>query len=360
MLVRRGIAVGLILTLAVGLYLRWFLAGVGLTIPAWTQYPFVRHAHSHLGYYAVLIPLAWLAWSSRGITALRPREAWTYAAFTGIATVGFVQAGYGLLGIVGSTVVGLLWLLAAVRAARAARGADDPLQTILCGTVAALACIPVIAISLRRDPALAAAAVQSFLALLLFLVAAPSALVALGLRQRAAWGLCVAGIGAGLALGLWDALPARIALLVLAAYWVDAAWRMPARVLQVAWAAAAVGLAALGLRLVPNAHDVGVGAIHFLVLGPLLMALAWRLLADGVRAWGWWGYLAAVALLAGPLVVRGMGAAQGAWVGVASAIGGTGVLVWWGVVLSSARCTKYSIVIHSDDGQGRSHLPPPP
>jgi hypothetical protein len=330
----RAIALALLGTLALGVYLRWFLAGVGVTLPSWTLYPYLRHAHSHLGYYAVLIPLAWMAWHARGVASLRPWEAGGYAGFTVLATVGFVQAGYGLLGIVGSTVVGGLWLVAAVRAARAARGADDPLQTILCGTVAALACIPVIAISLRRDPALAAAAVQSFLALLLFLVAAPSALLALGLRQRAAWGLCLAGIGAGLALGLWDALPARVALLGLAGFWLDAARRMPALVLQVAWAAAAVGLAALGLRLVPNAHDVGVGAIHFLVLGPLLMALAWRRLAEGVSAWAWWVYLAAVALLAGPLVVRGMGVATGAWVGVGSAVGGTGVLLWWGVTLA--------------------------
>lgn len=332
----RAIALGLVTTLALGVYLRWYLAGVGVGLPTWTRFPYLRHAHSHLGYYAVLVPLAWLAWHARGVAALRPREAWTYAAFTLVATIGFVQSGYGLLGIVGSTVVGVLWLLAAFRAARAARGSDDPLLTILCGTVAALACIPIIAIALRRDPALAANAVQSFLALMLFLVAAPSALVALQLRQRAAWGLCVAGVGAGLALGLWDALPTRTALLVLAAYWLDAARRMPAAALQVAWTAAALGLAALGLRLVPNTHDVGVGAIHFLVLGPLLMALAWRKPGGGVREWGWWVYLAAVALLAGPLVARGLGAGA-AWTALASAVGGTGVLIWWGVVLGTRR-----------------------
>jgi len=57
-LVRRAIAAGLVLTLAAGLYLRWILAGVGIAMPPWTQYPFLRHAHSHLGYYAVLLPLA--------------------------------------------------------------------------------------------------------------------------------------------------------------------------------------------------------------------------------------------------------------------------------------------------------------
>lgn len=338
MAVRRVSAVaaiggGLVLTLALGVYLRWFLAGLGLALPSFTRFEYLRHAHSHLGYYAVLVPLAWLGWTQRGIIALRPREAWLYGASTGLATLGFVQAGYGLLGIIGSTIVGLLWLLAAWRAARAARGSDDPLQVVLCGTAAALACIPVIAISLRRDPALAAAAVQSFLSLMLFLVVAPSALTALNLRQRTAWGLCVAGLGAGVALGLWPSPLTRLALAALAMYWLDAARRMPTAPLAAAWAAAALGLLALAGGLLPNTRDVAVGAVHFLVLGPLLMAIATPTLAAGVRERAWWIYLAAVSALAGPLLLRAFGLApQGS--AIASAIGGTALLLWWGITLA--------------------------
>jgi len=142
--------------------------------------------------------------------------------------VGFVQAGYGFLGITGSTIVGALWLLAALRVTRGVRGHDNPLATVLCGTVAALACIPIIAMSVRANPERAAAAVQSFLAFLLFLVVAPSALAAVGLRQRGIWVLCVAGLGAGLALGLWDTWVTRAALATLGLFWLDAARRMPA------------------------------------------------------------------------------------------------------------------------------------
>jgi hypothetical protein len=327
-----AIALGLALTLALGAYLRWFLAGVGVDLPSFTRFEHLRHAHSHLGYYAVLVPLAWLGWARQGVMALQPREAWLYGAGTALATAGFVQAGYGLLGIVGSTLVGALWMLAAWRAARAARGSDDPLQLVLCGTVAALACIPVIAIALRRDPTLAAAAVQSFLALMLFLVVAPSALVALGLRQRGAWGLGVAGLGAGAALGLWEHPVTRVALAVLAAYWLDAARRMPTAPLRAAWGAAAVGLLALASGLLPAVRDVAVGAVHFLVLGPLLMSLAAPSVAAAAPEKWWWVYLVAVGTLAGPLVWRALGVASPG-TAVASAIGGTAVLLWWVVLL---------------------------
>lgn len=40
------------------------------------------------------------------------------------------------------------------------------------------------------------------------------------------------------------------------------------------WGGLAVGLAAMGSTLVPNVHQVAIAAIHFAILGPLLMTAA--------------------------------------------------------------------------------------
>ncbi len=327
----RAIAAGLLGTLALGLWLRWFLAGVGVALPSGAAFAHLRHAHSHLGYYAVLLPLAWMAWRAEGGDALRAREGWLYALATVVATIGFAMAGYGLLGIVGSTIVGALWLVAGVRVARGTRGSDDPMVAVLPGTVLALSCIPIIATSLRSDPPLAAAAVQSFLSALLFLVVAPAALTALGLRQRWAWGTVVTGAGAAFALGLWPSVWTRIALGVHALTWLVAARRLPQVHHGVVWGAAALGLLLVAVGAVPLVHDSAIAAVHFLVLGPLLSALVARNLAAGLPSWAWWLYHGAVALLAAPLAWRALWG--GGWTGLASAVGGTAVVLWWGAVL---------------------------
>ncbi len=354
-LVTLGVALGLAGTLGIGLWLRWRLTGLLPVLPIdRVPFAFARHAHSHLGYYAVLVPLGWLAWRARGLPALGPREIAVYATFTLLATVGFVQAGYGLLGIVGSTVVGALWLVAAFRVARrigiTGPALDDPLLLVFPGTLAALACVPLIALSLRRDPPLAAAAVQSFLAILLLLVVAPSAAAAPGTaphsphgrrvrvrRMRAAPLLLLAGLGAGAALGLWTAWPARLGLAMYALWWLDMARALRASPpFATAWALGGAGMLGLAVGVVPNVRDVAIGAVHFLVLGPLLPSLATPHLVPAPNARAWWLHLAAVTLLAAPLVWRGV-AGGSAWTATASAMGGTAVVAWWVArVLSSA------------------------
>jgi hypothetical protein len=327
----------MLLTLLMGLWLRWYLAGVGLPLPAGTTFSNLRHAHSHLGYYAVLVPLAWLAAElGSGQKLLERRERWFYVVATLLATVGFVQAGYGLLGIVGSTAVSLIWLLAAWRIAAKARAPDDPLVAILPGTLLSLVCVPLIASSLRSNPAFAASAVQSFLTVLLFLVIAPGAVAALGLRQRWAWGTVVTGALAALSLGLWPSIVTRAGLALHACYWVDTARRIDAPVFAAPWYAAAIGLLLVAAGTVPLTHDVAIGAIHFLVLGPFLSALAHRWISPSLPMQAWWWHHGGAALLAGPLVLRALVPAAGAWTGIASAIGGTIVVTWWVSVLTRA------------------------
>lgn len=327
-------AIGLISTLLLGLWLRWYLAGVGVPLPTGTTYSNLRHAHSHLGYYAVLVPLAWLAAeASSGRKILGRQAMWFYAGSILIATVGFLQAGYGLLGIIGSTAVSLFWLVAAWRIASRARAPDDPLVAVLPGTLLSLLCIPLIASSLRSNPAFAASAVQSFLTILLFLVIAPGAVAALGLRQRWGWGTVATGAMAALSLGLWPSAATRIGLALHACYWLDTAWRIEARVFAVPWYAGAIGLLAVAAGVVPLSHDVAIGAIHFLILGPFLSALAHHRVSPRLPAHAWWWHHGGTALLAGPLVLRGLTVADTRWTGIASAIGGSLIVSWWLVVL---------------------------
>lgn len=329
--------VGLLGTVLIGLFLRWYLAGVGLSLPTGTTVAHLRHAHSHLGYYAVLVPLVWLAWESgSGRRVLRRWERWLYGTATIVATIGFVRAGYGVLGIAGSTIVGTVWMVAGWRIARHTREADHPLVVVFPGTLLALACIPLIAGSLRTDPAFAAAAVQSFLTLMLFLVVAPGGLAALGVRQRWTWGSLVTGALAALALGLWSSTASRIGLALHAIFWLDAARRMAAPVFALPWWAAGLGLLAVAAGAIPLTHDVAIGALHFLILGPLLSALARDRFTPALAPNTWWWHHAAVLLLCAPLLLRGI-TATGRSAGIASAIGGTAVVAWWLAVLARRR-----------------------
>lgn len=329
----RRVAAGLLATLTFGVWIRWRLAGVPIHA-ALEQVPFAfaRHAHSHLGYYALLVPLAWHAWRARGHRGLSAAEALAYGSATALATVGFLSSGYGVLAIVGSTVVALLWILAAWRVARAAaRG--DLLTLVFPGTLLSLAWIPVIAVSLRRDPVLSAAAVQTFLAALMFTVVAPSALVARGRLRHGAPPLVAAlGLGGAVALGVWDAWPMRLLLAGYALWWIAAlrpvvgATPLPAR-LALPWLAAGIGLLAMSGGLVPYVHDIGIAAVHYLALGPLLAMFLDGRIGTRVAPWAWWTYQAIVAAFAGSIAMRAF--VPLAWPSQAAALLGTAILLWW-------------------------------
>lgn len=340
----RRVVAGLLATLAFGVWIRWRLAGVPIH-PALEQVPFAfaRHAHSHLGYYALLIPLAWHAWRQRGHRGLSEGEALAYGSATVLATIGFLRSGYGVLAIVGSTVVALLWILAAWRVARAA-GRSDLLTLVFPGTLLSLAWIPVIAVSLRRDPALSAAAVQTFLAALMFTVVAPSALSLRGVVRH--WSPTLVGtlgLGAAVALGVWPSAAMRLLLASYAVWWMAAlrvrtrddaapaaARAFPAR-LVLPWAVAGIGLLAMSSGLVPYGHDVGIAAVHYLALGPLLALFLDARLGPRVAPWAWWAYQVLIAAFAGSIAARAF--VPAAWPSQAAAVLGSAIFVWWTLAL---------------------------
>ena len=95
-----------------------------------------------------------------------------------------------------------------------------------------------------------------------------------------------------------------------------------------------VGLLAMGAGWLPNVRPVVIGAIHFLVLGPLLASMAPLWLQRSVPVRAWCVSHLGVVLLAAPLLVQGLGA--GPWNLDLSALGGSVVLAWWLVALPCA------------------------
>jgi hypothetical protein len=324
-----GVTAALLVTLSVGLYLRWALTGM---IQMRGEFADLRHAHSHLGYFGLLFPLAWLGWSRVNAPAPGRRLLAVYAAATVVAFLGFLRAGYGPDAIVGCTVVGVIWLISAWPLRRQLTDLYNPLGVVPFGVVAGLACIPPIAFFLRRDPALAHRFVATFLAMLLLAVIVPSALAS---RRISAGPWPVLGVAAGLgavALGVWPDPIARAGLLVFALLivWGVARSRGPIH-LKVGWGTVGLGLACIALGVLTNNRVTAIGAIHFLILAPVLSTLAPGLLRRPVPSWAWFLEYAFAGVLGGSLVAQGAGA--GAWTLTASALGGTAVVLWWIIVL---------------------------
>lgn len=322
---RAGLLAALLGTIGLGVWLRWALAGA-VALPA--PFGHLRHAHSHLGYYGLLFPLAWLGWKAAGAAIPGRRSLSLYAASTAVAFVGFALAGYGPVAIAASTVIAAIWLYSVAPLVRRMARLHDPLGAVPLGLVASLACVPPIALNLRSDPALAAGFVSTFLSGLLFVVIIPSTLAARRISPGP-WPLLLVSGGLGAAaLGVAPSLPARAGLVVYAGLLLVPAFaRWLAPHARYAWLPVTVGLLAMAVGLLPNTRPVALGAIHFLILGPILATLApsWMRRPPSARMWwlghGLWGAMSA-ALVAQAFVAE-------RWTWTAAAIGGTGTALWW-------------------------------
>ena len=311
--------------MAVGVWLRWALAGLaGLPAP----FGHLRHAHSHLGYYGLLFPLAWLGWAAAGASTPGRWVLGVYAVSTAVAFVGFAVSGYGPVSIAASTVIAAIWLYSAMALVRRMKRLHDPLGVVPLGLVAALACVPPIALTLRSDPALAQGFVSTFLSAVLFVVIIPSTFAARGLSVGPWPLLWLTGCLGAAALGVAPGVASRVGLVIYAGLLLTPVWAVRlAPHARWVWAPVVFGLVAMAVGVMPNTRPVALGAIHFLILGPILATLAplWLRRAPSARAWwvghGLWGTMSA-ALVAQAFVT-------GAWTWTVAALGGTGTLVWW-------------------------------
>lgn len=315
----------LLSTLGLGAWLRWSLAGA---VPVPWSFSNLRHAHSHLGYFAVLFPVVWYAWRLAGAEVPSARVARSYQIWAWISVFGFAHAGYGPVAIAGSTSVAIYWLWSVRTILPRVRQLDDPLGAVPFGLVLSLLCVPAIAIFLRRDPVFAHAMVATFLSSLLMLVVLPSVFAASGVRAGPWPVLLGAGVLGALYLGPYPSVVTRVGLflygMVLLA---PVATAGLAYHLRTAWLLVAGGMMALALGIVPNTRPVALGAIHFLILGPVLSGLGAALLRRGVPTWAWWFGHGVWGSMSAALVVQGMGG--GAWTAKVAAVAGTGVVLWW-------------------------------
>ncbi len=228
--------------------------------------------------------------------------------------------------------VAIYWLVSAKPLLGRMRLWRDPLGGIPLGLVASLACVPPIALTLRSNPELAHGLVSTFLSGLLFLVIAPAALAAREVHMPPwpLW-LTAGALGASF-LGFAPNALTQVGLLgfgllllapVLAA-------DMPLH-LRGVWLGVAGGVIALAVELLPNTHSVALGAIHFLILGPVICSLAPRWLRRQPPVWLWslghvlWGSMSFA------LVMQAF--VDGAWTWKMAAYAGSGIALWWSGVL---------------------------
>lgn len=325
------VGLSLIGTLAIGIFLRWFLAGgVGLR---W-DFGYLRHAHSHLGYYGVLFPLAWLGWRVADARAPSRRMLLVYLIAVVVAVGGFLRAGYGVEAIVASTVVGGIWLISAWRLRTHCRALSDPLALVLPSVVAAQSCVAPIAYFLRRDPLLAQGLVSTFLSLLLLGVLVPSTLAALR-RRIIAWpALFALAVLAACGLGVWPGLATRVGLIGYALAIGFSLLRplpMLSRIELGVWSAMCVGLLALALGLLPNNRSVAIGAIHFVILSVIIGSLAPAWLPRRLAWWIWVLHHLAVGVLTIAVVLQGLRPPP--WAPRLAAVAGATIGLWWLTVL---------------------------
>lgn len=319
MTARRWALLGLAGTAALGLLLRLSWAGFsGLPL---THHPgWLRHAHSHLGYYAFIFPGLWWLW--RGGWRPSGPLLHVYAA-AGFATcVAFALQGYALWSIVGSTLVAVVWGVFAWRAGLTGWLRGDWEKAVAPAIVVALCFVPPVAVFTRRDPALAQALVRTFLSLLLVGAALPVC-VGRGGVPGVLWlpAAVLAALGGGMGWA-WARLPGYGAAAVLLAV---ALVRVGPRDRLMAgqWWLVVLGFAAYALGLVPSTHAASIAGVHFIALGPIATSVALRGQGTPLA----WLYVALVGVMSGAIALMGAGPDLRVLQGVA-ALSGLGIALF--------------------------------
>lgn len=131
----------------------------------------LRQGHSHLGFYALLMPLGWfVSRPSSDLRSIASRLWWVYPLGVFVASLGFFWSGYNAFSHVGSAIVLLFWLSVAWNQRRFVAGI---------GIFLSVPFLLMVIITRVLAPEQVTLAVRSYLAVLLFHVAVPIALVRL-------------------------------------------------------------------------------------------------------------------------------------------------------------------------------------
>lgn len=269
----RLIALCLLLTVGFGAVLRAWLGGSGW-LP-WA-FPHLRHAHTHVGWYGAVFPLAFTVWRTRGWWTPGPRLMSAYWFAVALSTFGFLRAGYGVEAIGGSTVVLAVWLLVAFHNRRHLHWRrEDWLAAVPLLIVLAAASIPPVAFTLRRDPALSARWVRTFLTVLLFGAGVPAALDRARFRSPPGGLWAIAVVASALWVGVLPSAWLRLGTLLLGALLTgstlvssEARWDLRLGLLLMG-----LGLLVVATGLMPFSASVAVAGVHLAILGPVLHGL---------------------------------------------------------------------------------------
>jgi hypothetical protein len=311
---------GLVATLLLGVLLRFALAGRGMWFG---EFPHIRSAHSHLGYYGVLFPFVWAQWSRRGQAV--PSLCWRsiYGIATVAASVDFAIHGYAPVSIIGSTIVLGVWISSALPRLRH-QAQPDWSAVAPIAILASSVIIPVVAVlSSRQDPA-ATLWVQAFLSWLLLGVGAGSGMDALDAPPPPKWLHALAVLGTGFALGPIQHPITRLFLILEAWILIQAAWRGRGPLeLRVCWSLAGLGFAGVGSGAVAWNAVLAVAALHFLLLGPVLVVLA----APNLMGMSRMAYLLAVAAFGGCIAMTAF--SDRSWWPITAAWTGSGIAAFW-------------------------------
>ena len=328
---RCTIASALLGTLALGFWLWWSLAGDrAFSLDA----SYLRHAHAHLGYFGLLFPLAWLGWRPSGARPFGPGALLCYAICTALTCLGIAFYGYGPVVIIGSALLAALLIWSSLGLFLGSHQTDDPLVVVPWGVIVSLLCVIPIVMSLRSDnAALASDFASTLLASSLFLVVIPSAMAGRRITVGPWQLLFTTGLLGALFLGVVEHPVARVGLLAHAMLLLTLTRTTRLEVhTRCAWGMVAAGLGAMATGLLPNTRPVALGAIHFLILGPVLATLAPLWLKRPPPSWMWWlGHLSwgsmSAALLAQEFVAS-------SWTWTIVAASGLATTLWWLLVLA--------------------------
>lgn len=261
------------ITVALGLILRWQFAGY--VVPGLGDVE-LRRVHSHIGFYGLLFPLAWIHMKYLGAWVPGRRCLALYILMCLISLIAFPLQGYGPISIFSSTVVLGIWLLFALKNLRTRETWMKPIAPSI--FISAFMIVGVAVLS-KNQPELSLRMARGFLSLLLFGVFIPVALRTMSCRSSQPYLWLAASVMTSFYLtGVVESQVLAAGPLYIGVDLACSVWGNPRRHLSLLWLAFGLSLVLTVVSVLPHNHSFGIAGVHFLILGPLLMTYANELL----------------------------------------------------------------------------------